>query len=418
MAPTTDIRLTCHCHSTSSIYQFPSSALPLHSFFTISPIHTALIGSPLLLLAHIPSTLTHSVTTTSIETSEDSNIGRSGKIALDGSGLLTPSDDEEKPWCESFFCKTCGGTLYLRQGNANSSTPHEALLCVGSTDLTANDKDSPSVSFENLYKVQGHIGLQGSHFKCFSDVIIDGLPRYPDGGPAGILWAAPVARRREDQEKGEELHGACACGGVSFRIRHPNTVPEDDATTRGWIKPTTKGQRLCATVCFCNTCREVSGALGWVWMFTPRPILDISYAAMDGAGTSGKGGEAGNAHGMYHSSAQKDDPELTRHWCRRCGCSVFYQAPSGNGGNEMWDVAVGCLSANVGKQRRGWREWVITKFGEGEGESKNRNVWDQRRVDVYIGQWLDGEMSYECDGLDFWAPFVSMVRNGVREVGW
>ncbi|KAI5780256.1 hypothetical protein DFH27DRAFT_584081 [Peziza echinospora] len=404
-----DIRLTCHCRGTASLYQVPTPALPLQAFFTFSPIHAALIGSPLLLLAHIPSTLTHSATTTSIETSEGGNIGRSGKIALDGSGLLTPDNGVEKPWCESFFCKTCGGTLYLTQGNANSSTSHEILLCVGSTDLTPKDEISQSSSFESLYKVQGHIGIQESHFKGFSDIIIDGLPRYPQGGPAGILWAEPVAPRTQE---GEELHGGCACGGVTFHIRHPKTVPEDDLTTRGWIKPTAKGQRLCANICFCNTCREVSGALGWVWMFTPRTILNVSYAG----GEVGVG-QAGNAHGMYHSSAKKGNPELTRHWCRRCGCSVFYQAPSGNGGNEMWDVALGCLNA-VGKAGDGWRDWVITKFGEGEAETRKRDDWDQRRVDVYIGQWLDGEMSYECDGLNFWAPFVEMVRRGVREVGW
>lgn len=195
------ITLTCHCAHNTLLYTPPDDTpLPLPSFYSHSPDHTSLIGSPFVLLTPIAS----------VPAPPDPD----ARLTLKTSHL---------PTCSVTFCVDCGGTFYLRTEEGN-------YLLVGGCIRTDD--------LRSILKPEKHVGLGSALYPAIAEVVDDGLPRFADMEGA-VEWTGEVAEEATVDGEGDEeaLHGICACGKSKFDIRRPPGDYLEKQELKDWVKP-------------------------------------------------------------------------------------------------------------------------------------------------------------------------------------
>ncbi|CAZ80989.1 unnamed protein product [Tuber melanosporum] len=281
----------------------------------------------------------------------------------------------------SFFCKTCGTTLFFTK---RSWEP--PCILAPTIDVLSGKQLSDYVY------IQAHIHLSeaGGEVGGIADIIEDGLPHYMEdaGKYLDSETIAMVERPVVDESQvmsehcqgvPDVLDGRCCCGALRFSIARPPEDYSSDPTLLRWVKP---GGKFAASFCFCTSCRTVSGAPLFGWCFTPTKQLRIYPQSTP------------------RLSVYRSSDKSTRRFCASCGATAFFALDSLN--NEMWDIAIGLLP--LGKFRSG--DWCVWKYDGGD-----------QFVDSYIHGWKDGTMSYERNGEDYFRGLVEQVRFGRNRSG-
>ncbi|KAI8805806.1 Mss4-like protein [Cladochytrium replicatum] len=345
MAASVGIELSgsCFCKAVSySITLPPATELPLPGFYSHSRNIRKLLGFPTAFLFTVPST---SLT------------------------LRSPSSSHREFKTDNFtavFCGVCGASLFNRVGDAT-------------VDVHASTLDVEHV--RRVVEPKAHMWCSESPtLTAPARFIDDGLPRYA-GELGGPLWWKSEDGLAEAEE-GETLVGGCGCGGVRFEVKRPPVDYFGDEMLRDWTK---RGRRYTAGHCFCVSCRKISGAPFWDWMFVP--LKQISF--------------------INDSTIQTYTPErdVTRRFCGVCGTHMFFTTTTTD--YKLWDVAIGAIDSGPNPQH-----WLVWKYDSKDNEEGRKEIF----CDEYINGWLKGQLSFEEFAGPFCPEILEEVRKGVIDI--
>ncbi|KAJ3113269.1 hypothetical protein HK100_002047 [Physocladia obscura] len=336
------LRGSCFCKFTIYTISLPSSAsFPLEGYYSHSEIHRRLLGFPTAFLFSVPS---------SHVTFLEPAISRREYTQ----GAIT-----------AVFCGVCGASL-LNYVN-DVAEIHASTLDV-----------------EEVRKVvvpTAHVWcVDSSTLSAPARFIDDGLPRFAREA-GGVVWDLGGKGIRKDGARLDVLAGGCCCGGVRFEVERPPEDYLDNAVLKEWTK---RGRRYTAGHCFCISCRQISGAPFWDWMFVPR--MQIKFL------------EDSTIQSIV--SLQSNERDVTRRFCGVCGTHLFFTTTTTD--YMLWDVAIGALDSSPLPD-----DWLVWKYDPRDNEDARVELF----CDKYINGWLPGRLSFE----DFAAPFCGDLLQEVRK---
>ncbi|KAL7269702.1 hypothetical protein RUND412_007617 [Rhizina undulata] len=392
---------SCHCLAVKYLVSLPApSSLPLPGTYTHATYARLTVGFHCLLTATVPAPLfiTRNKRGSSISSYE---------ISCEGARKTVN------------FCNRCGTTLFLgnvgrkavEDGEKNELGDTISILAP-TIELGDDDDEEARTSEENgeTYTVMGdfgeskavkrtlrryikpenHIFLGDTWKGGISRIMEDGLPRFKAGCTSDI-WKPESPENEESEESKNlmvdttsKLRGGCFCGGVQFSISRPEKNYKNDEILKDWVKP---NQRYCAGHCFCHSCRRISGAPFWSWAFIP--LQQITFHCDSTMKT--------------YNSFKDSTRSVTRRFCSKCGCHLFFTSTSAEG--KMWDVSVSCLDQKKLEEEK-WFVWGYDERWEEIGE--------EGMADAYINGWKEGKRSFEADGEEFCLQLVEEVREGKK----
>lgn len=332
------VKATCHCGEAVHEITLSSNAFPLPAWFCTCDSCRHMTGGMYLSCAFLPSSYKPSPALL-------------GKLtAFEFSKTIT-----------QYFCKQCGAQMLvhcLGKYNAPETAEHWDAL-TGSLE-----------QFDGVVDVKGYeyiVNTRDGGFTDFLHSINDrALKRWPldfdEGSELPLYWRPP--KLAKPPAAIDRLPAHCKCKGVSFYITRPSQQPIptdkpwpealipnydqaqdlDDAAQESWWLRAKKGKFL-AGLCACDTCRLVSGMDITAWAFVPA--IDMT---LDSEGKVPFTTDFGTLK-SYNSG-----PGVTRHFCSRCGATVFYDHVDRNR-MQLLDVAVGLLAAPEGARAESWLEW-------------------------------------------------------------
>lgn len=261
------------------------------------------------------------------------------------------------------FCSHCGANVYLQ--DSSEATLH---ICTGVLDKT-----------DGVIRLRNQIFVPDSRDGGLSLWIPDipaweGFSQPPH--PQSKQWVVGEEKRPNiDRGTRSELHAYCQCRGVQFKVTPPNrhsvnlSAPNPDLYRNNVVSNTSanerdpkwwlcaEGQKYLAGTCACRSCRLASGFDIQVWAFIPKAnILQLNGDFLE--------------FGMGTLSQYESSKGTYRHFCGRCGATVFWRSDNRP---ELIDVSVGLLNAEEGARAETWLSWWTDRVSF-EEESQNKGL--------------------------------------------
>ncbi|KZV87727.1 hypothetical protein EXIGLDRAFT_752081 [Exidia glandulosa HHB12029] len=330
----TTIQGGCHCGSVRYKFSVESSTLPLDADYCHCDDCRLTIGGFCGLYVEAPV----------------------ATFTLTGTGALVRYNSSSR--LTRTHCSKCGTSI-----TADDNKGVKVSVIVSTFDLFSG------VAYDSLVKPVYHIFVKDTWRGGVTTIIDDGLPRYKAFKQDG-LWMDDAVTKSPSEEiqptSGGEITGGCHCKGIQFTVRRAPDTWADDPVLVKWIK---HGNRFSAIHCFCDTCRQVSGAPFWTWAFVPYKLITFT---------------SNSTERIYRSSATKP---CERRFCGTCGCTFSYTASPGF---EMWDMSVATFDQTKVEE---WLSFRPAPAGE--------DLADEA-LGSYIHGWLDSPerrpISYAVDG--------------------
>ncbi|KAJ9137470.1 DUF636 domain protein [Pleurostoma richardsiae] len=268
-------------------------------------------------------------------------------------------------------------------GYKHASAASERLFCstcgchIGDVGLEGEDKGQWVVATsifedhgEDLFQITTH---------CFTESAPSGLYSWlakvgdremkiwnpPPGSKQWPVVKEPAPPQEHDAAGNEILRAQCHCGGVSFTIPRPDSVPgiRDDPFMSKFVSRI-EPSKWVACLDLCDDCRLVDGTHTLAWTFVPRahvqppmPVGLVPYGTM---------------------KAFDSSPGVRRGFCGTCGATVIFSCDDRRPADhrEVVDVAVGILRAPEGPLAEEWLTWRAGRMGPESGRQYDRAFYE------------------------------------------
>ena len=250
-----------------------------------------------------------------------------------------------------YFCSKCGTHCFV-DGWTNPAGWRVNSGCVeeigepGST--RAGKKDIIEVQYHGYVSDTGDGGIAG-WLKSIGERTISAYDQAGDTADAEkIDISVPKTGATEPVEakKDDRLLGQCHCGGVQFYVTRSKTKLTE---AMRWFKANETHFRT--AFCVCRSCRLAIGQPLQPWTFVEKQDLhmtDGSPMDYDNLGTLKQ----------FEST-----PGVRRHFCGRCGATVFFTKARRleRTGYDVVDVSVGILRSKAGSRAEEWLGWDLSR---------------------------------------------------------